>query len=75
MNNNLKDCEKMKFSINEKFNLTIVDDKKTLILESDKHDLIALKEIIEKSLEEVEEKKSCIMVYNPRSQRLEKMCN
>ena len=62
----------MKFSINEKFNLTIVDDKKTLILESDKHDLIALKEIIEKSLGEIEEKKTCYMVYNPRSQRLEK---
>lgn len=64
----------MKFSINEKFNLTIVDDKKTLILESDKYDLMALKEIIEKSLNEIEEKKSCYMVYNPRSQRLEKVC-
>lgn len=71
-NNNLKTVGNMKFSINEKFNLTIEDDKKTLILESDKHDLIALKELIEKSLNEVERRNFCSMVYNPRSQRWEK---
>ena len=71
-NNNLKTVGNMKFSINEKFNLTIEDDKKTLILESDKHDLIALKELIEKSLNEIERRNFCNMVYNPRSQRWEK---
>lgn len=61
----------MKFTIGEKGNLTIVDDKKTLILETDKFDLIALKEKIEEYLDNTEKKISSTYRYNPRSKRLE----
>lgn len=61
----------MKFTIGEKGNLTIVDDKKTLILETDKFDLVALKEKIEEYLDSTEKKISSTYRYNPRSKRLE----
>lgn len=70
INNNLIN-EKMKFTIGEKGNLTIVDDKKTLVLETDKFDLIALKEKIEQYLENTENKTTSVYRYNPRSKRLE----
>lgn len=69
-NNNLTQKE-MKFTIGEKGNLTIVDDKKTLILETDKFDLITLKEKIEEYLENTDKPTSSVYRYNPRSKRLE----
>lgn len=69
-NNNLKQKE-MKFTIGEKGNLTIVDDKKTLLLETDKYDLITLKEKIEEYLKSTEKTTSSVYRYNPRSKRLE----
>ena len=71
MNNNNLILTEMKFTIGEKGNLTIVDDKKTLILETDKFDLIALKEKIEEYIKSTEKKVSSVYRYNPRSQRLE----
>lgn len=61
----------MKFTIGEKGNLTIVDDKKILILETDKFDLVALKEKIEEYIDSTEKKISSTYRYNPRSKRLE----
>jgi hypothetical protein len=69
-NKNLKEKE-MKFTIGEKGNLTIVDDKKTLILETDKFDLITLKEKIEEYLKSAEKPTSSVYRYNPKSKRLE----
>lgn len=63
----------MKFTISEKGHLTIVDDKKTIILETDKYDLIDLKEKIEDYLNDKSENKGSFGGYgfNPRTKRLE----
>lgn len=71
MENNILNKEIMKFTIEENGNLTIVDDKKTLILNTDKFDLIALKESIENYICKDEKKVSSTYKYNPRSKRLE----
>lgn len=62
----------MKFKINENSNLSIIDDKKEIIIHTDRHELEDLMNKIKVHLEETKENKSYTYVYNPRSRRLEK---
>ena len=62
----------MKFKIDESSRLTITDDKKEIIISTDKADLKMLKKIIEEHIEEVETPvKSGGYGYNPRTRRIE----
>ena len=69
---------KMKFSIKENGNLTIVDDNKETVIHSDRFDLTELMKTIQDYLiagtvvEDVV-KPSFVYRYNPRSRRIEKV--
>ena len=66
----------MKFKIDESSRLTITDDKKEIIISTDKADLKMLKKIIEEHIEEVETPvKSSAYGYNPRTRRIEHLLN
>ena len=64
---------KMKYRINESSHLSIVDDKKEIIIQTDKADLKELVKIIEKHIKESEEStvKATGYGYNPRTNRME----
>lgn len=70
----------MKFKIKENGNLSIIDDNKETIIHSDRFDLIDLMKSVQSFLigetkgEPIEKETGCCYyVYNPRSQRLEKV--
>ena len=64
---------KMKFKIDESSRLTIVDDKKEVIIDTDKADLKELVKIIENHIKNNEEPKKVGTAYgyNPRTRRIE----
>ena len=64
---------KMKFEINENSYLTIKDDKKETVIQTDKHELQQLMETIKKYLDDTAKKKSYAYRFNLRSRRLEKV--
>lgn len=68
---------KMKFSIKENGNLTIVDDNKETVIHSDRYDLKELKRTIQDYLIgdniDEESKPKVSFRYNPRSRRIEKI--
>lgn len=64
---------KMKFSIKENGNLTIVDDNKETVIHSDRYDLKELMRTIQDYLIDEESKPNVSFRYNPRSRRIEKV--
>lgn len=62
----------MKFKIDETSKLTIVDDKREIIIGTDKADLKSLLKVIEEHIKNVEEPtKGSAYGYNPRTKRIE----
>jgi hypothetical protein len=73
----MKTNRKMKFSIKENGNLTIVDDNKETVIHSDRYDLKELMRTIQDYLNgnniDEEPKPKVSFRYNPRSRRIEKI--
>lgn len=63
----------MEFKIDESSRLTIIDDKKEIIISTDKSDLKILSKLIDKHINQdsKEEKVGSAYGYNPRTKRIE----